>query len=402
MMSELSVSVGQSANKDSFIAGQQAATETLDKHNGTAQALVVLGSHRFDHAQLLAGITSVAGNVPMVGGSTAGEISTSGFSTESVVIMALSSNVLGFVTGIGLNMRQDEIACAVALAHEISNKMPTKGALSLLIFPDGMGGDGIKVIEGLHSAMGSGFEIVGGYLGDGEDFDTTYQYYDGKVYTDSIPGLLVCGKESFKTGIGVRSGFESIGNRFWCTESEGNVVKRFDNEAALDLYKEFLGEERFQRLPGVCLEYPFGLIDEKVSIGGKEYFQLRCGLAVDHEKKTITLAASIPQGGALTLTAASRGDIINGAEMAADQAKESLQGATPRAIFMFSCVGRKLVLGRRTQEEVAAVKKVLGENVPLIGFYTYGEIGPIDKMEPHLSVTKFHNETVVLWVLASK
>ena len=69
---------------------------------------------------------------------------------------------------------------------------------------------------------------------------------------------------------------------------------------------------------------------------------------------------------------------------------------------MFSCVGRKLVLGRRVQEEVDAVKKILGEDVPLIGFYTYGEIGPIDKMKRELSITKFHNETVVLWVLGSR
>jgi len=401
-MSDLSASLGQSSNEDSFLAGQEAALEALGKHGRGPDALIVLGSPRFDHTQLLAGISSATGDVPMVGGTTAGEIATSGFSIQSVVIMALSSDALKFVTAIGKNMRRDENACGAALAQEISRDIPMNDALSLLIFPDGMGGDGVRVIEGLHSVMGAGFEIVGGYLGDGEDFGTTYQYYDGKVYTDAIPGLLVCGKESFRTGIGVRSGFESIGNRFWCTESAGNVVKKFDNEPALDLYKEFLGEERSDRLPGVCLEYPFGLIDEKVSIGGKEYFQLRCGLAVDHEKKTIILAASIPEGGAITLTTASRGDIIKGAEMAAEQAKQSLAGATPQAILIFSCVGRKLVLGRRTQEEVAAVKRVLGENVPLIGFYTYGEIGPIDKMEPELSIAKFHNETVVLWVLGSK
>ena len=401
-MSELSASVGHSNNEDSFKAGQEAASEVLGKHRKSPEVLIVFGSARFDHSLLLAGILFVTGDIPMVGGSTAGEISTSGFSTESVVIMALSSDTLDFVTGIGQGMSQDQKACGAALIHDISHKISMKDALSLLVFPDGMGGDGIKVIEGLHSVTGAGFEIVGGCLGDGENFATTYQYYDGKVYTDAIPGLLVCGKGSFTTGVGVRSGFESIGNRFWCTESEGNVVKKFDDEAALDLYREFLGEERSQRLPGVCLEYPFGLIDEKVSIGGKEYFQLRCGLAVDHEKKTITLAASIPKGGSITLTTASRGDIVNGAEMAAEQAKESLEGATPQAILMFSCVGRKLVLGRRTQEEVAAAKKVLGDDVPLIGFYTYGEIGPIDKMETGLSVTKFHNETVVLWVLGSK
>jgi hypothetical protein len=401
-MSEWSVSVGRSDNQDSFKAGQEAASEVLSKHREAPEALVVFGSPRFNHDKLLAGIVSITGNVPMVGGTTAGEISTSGISTQSVVIMALSSDMVNFVTGIGLNMKQDETACAVALADDISHKIRKNEALSLLIFPDGMGGDGVKVIQGLQSVMGTGFEIVGGYLGDDENFGTTYQYYNGKVYSDAIPGLLVCSGESFRTGIGVRSGFESIGNRFWCTESEGNVVKRFDDEPALDLYKEFLGEERSKRLPGVCLEYPFGLIDEKVSIAGKEYFQLRCGLAVDHDKKTITLAASIPEGGAITLTMASRGDIIHGAEMAAEQAKESLEGATPQAILMFSCVGRKLVLGRRTEEEVVAVQKVLGEDVPLIGFYTYGEIGPIDKMKEQLAITKFHNETVVLWVIGSK
>ena len=125
-------------------------------------------------------------------------------------------------------------------------------------------------------------------------------------------------------------------------------------------------------------------------------------MAVDHEKGTLTLAASIPEGSAITLTTASRGGIINGARLAAEQAKNSLQGAKPEAILMFSCVGRKLVLGRRVQEEVDAVKEILGEDVPLIGFYTYGEIGPIDKMERELAITKFHNETVVLWVLGSR
>ena len=104
----------------------------------------------------------------------------------------------------------------------------------------------------------------------------------------------------------------------------------------------------------------------------------------------------------MTLTIASRSDIINGAKEAAEQAKRSLAGATPQAIIMFSCVGRKLVLGRRTQEEIDVVRNCLGNDVPVIGFYTYGEIGPIDKTKKELSSVKFHNETVVLWVLGKE
>ena len=401
-MSNLLVGVGESQNTNSLQAGREAALEALTKHKGTPAALIVFGSAQFDHRQLLTGIISVTGDMPMVGGTTAGEISTTGFTTQSVVVMALSSDKMDFVTGIGRDMSHDEAACGVALIDDIRSRTSLEQAMSLLIFPNGMGGDGIRVIEGLHSVLGTEFEIVGGYLGDDERFENTFQYYNGDVYKDAISGLLICGDAGFRTGIGVRSGFESIGNRFYCTEAKGNVVMEFDGEQALDLYKEFLGEERSQRLPGICLEYPFGLIDEKVSIAGKEYFQLRCGLAVNHQEGTISLAASIPEGSPITLTTASRGDIINGARLAAEQAKESLQGAKPRAILMLSCVGRKLVLGRRTQEEVMAVKKVLGEDVPIIGFYTYGEIGPIDKLREQLSTTKVHNETVVLWVLGDR
>ncbi len=401
-MSELTVGVGRSSNRDSFSAGQEAASEALSKHGKNPKVLIVFGAMHFDHRQLLAGVTSVSGDMPMLGGTTAGEISTAGFSTQSVVIMALGSDKLDFSTGIGKHMSQGEAACGVALVDDIRSRSSFRDALSLLIFPNGMGGDGVKVIEGIHSVLGTGFEIVGGYMGDDERFQHTFQYYNGKVYDDAMPGLLISGKAGFRTGIGVRSGFESIGNRFHCTDSEGNVVKEFDGERALDFYTECLGEERSERIPGIFLEYPFGLIDEKASIAGEEYFQLRCGLSADHEKGSISLAASIPEGSAITLTTASRGEIINGAKLAAEQAKASLRGARPQAILMFSCVGRKLVLGRRTREEISAVKETLGKDVPLIGFYTYGEIGPIDKMRAELATTKFHNETVVLWVLGSE
>jgi len=400
-MSDLLVGVGRSHHADSYHAGKEAIEQCLQTHKGQPDVLIVFASPHFNHKQLISGIMSVSGNIQMAGGTTAGEISTMGFSSQSVVIMALSSKSLTFTTGVGKHMSRNESACGVSLVNDIKQKSDITNPLSLLIFPNGMGGDGVKVIKGLQSQLGENFEIVGGYLGDDVKFENTYQYYNGKVYKDAMPGLMICGNKKYCTGIGVRSGFESIGNLFYCTESKGNTVKKFDNERALDLYKEFLGDERSRRLPGICMEYPFGLLDNKVSIAGKEYFQLRCGLSVDHENGTITLAGSIPEGSAITLTTASRMDIINGARLAAEQAQKSLKKAKPRAVLMFSCVGRKQVLGRRTSEEVEAVKEVLGQNVPIVGFYTYGEIGPIDKTKADLSITKFHNETVVLWILGS-
>jgi hypothetical protein len=401
-MSDKTIGVGVCSLPDSFSAGQEAAQIAIGKINGTPKVLIVFGAMRFNHRELLAGISSVAKDIPMVGGTTAGEISSSGFSTGSVVVMALSNEDLEFVTGIGYDMSSDEAACSVAMANDILKKAAFDPNASLLVFPNGMGGDGLKVLEGLQLVLGKDFEITGGYLGDDERFECTYQYYNGVVYKDTIVGLMVMKKKGFRTGVGVRSGFTSIGNSFICTSSEGNVVKEFEHTKALEMYKDFLGEERASRLPAVCLEYPFGIVDRNPVDNTESLFQLRCGLSVDHEKGTISLAASIPEGSEVTLTTASRGDIINGAREAAAQAKKALAGATPMAIIMFSCVGRKLVLGRRVQEEVDAVLECIGPDVPLIGFYTYGEIGPIDQTRKELSSVKFHNETVVLWVLGKE
>ena len=402
-ISKIQAGSGVSELQDSYAAGVSAASEALAGISGrTPQVLIVFGAMRFDHRELLKGIMSVAGDIPLVGGTTAGEISTGGFSTGSVVVMALASDYLHCVEGIGHDMSSDEAACAVEMAADILSKGSFDKDASLMVFPNGMGGDGLRVLDGLHSVLGRGFEISGGFLGDDERFQSTFQYYNGKVYKDAIVGLMISRKDCIRTGIGVGSGFESIGNSFVCTASEGNLVTEFDHVRALDLYKDFLGEERSARLPGVCLEYPFGLIDPALSTGGEELFQLRCGLSVDHAKGTISLAASIPSGSSVTLTTASRGDIIQGARFAAEQAKACLSGAIPRLVVMFSCVGRKLVLGRRIQEEAATIKECLGSDVPLIGFYTYGEIGPVNKMKPGFETAKFHNETVVLWVIGEE
>jgi hypothetical protein len=401
-MSKHIVGVGFSSHSDSFSAGKEAAQGAVKDLDGKAKVLMVFGAMRFDHRDLLAGISSVTGEIPMVGGTTAGEISSAGFSTGSVVVMAFSNEDIEFVTGIGHNMSSNETACGIALVNDIRHKAAFDANASLLLFPNGMGGDGLKVLEGLQSELGKDFEITGGCLGDDERFESTFQYYNGMVYKDAIVGLMVIKKKGYKTGIGVRSGFTSIGNSFVCTSSEGNVVKEFEHSNALELYKDFLGEERASRLPAVCLEYPFGIIDSNPSDGTESLFQLRCGLSVDHEKGTISLAASIPEGSEVTLTTASRGDIINGAREAAEQAKNSLGSATPQAVIMFSCVGRKLVLGRRIQEEVDVVRECIGHDIPIIGFYTYGEIGPVDKTKKELASVKFHNETVVLWLLGKE
>jgi len=395
---KLNVGVGSSGERDSFSAGREAIENAFKELGSTeADALIVFGAPKFDQQKLLDGITSLSKDTLMIGGTTAGEISTKGLSTNSVVIMALKSNTIKFSTGLGENVSKNEKMAGAKAAKEALKKMQLKVAKTFIMVPEGLKGDGLAIIEGVKSVLGEKFEIVGGSAGDEGDFKKTFQYYNGKVYQNAVPGLLIGG--DIKTATGVRSGWEAIGTTMTCTKATGMLVQKFDDKPALDVYKEYLGEEISKKLPAVALEYPIGMIDEKANIDGKEYFQLRAPMSVDEKLGTISLAARIPQGTRVTITGATKDAVINASKLAAVQAKETLGNSKPSAIFMFSCVARKIVLGKRTQEEIDEVQKVFGKNVPMIGFYTYGEIGPIDKRTANLKPTKYHNQTVVLMII---
>ncbi|MCX6956182.1 MAG: FIST C-terminal domain-containing protein [Verrucomicrobia bacterium] len=59
-----------------------------------------------------------------------------------------------------------------------------------------------------------------------------------------------------------------------------------------------------------------------------------------------------------------------------------------------SCVGRKLVLGQRTEEEVETVLTQLGPAITAAGFYSYGEICPSGAQHG----CDLHNQTMTLTV----
>ncbi|MCK5100630.1 MAG: hypothetical protein KAR45_21145, partial [Desulfobacteraceae bacterium] len=295
-MGDLIVGIGSSDEKDSATAGKEAAISALSIFKDRSpDVAIVLASQRLRHEELLGGIQSVIGDVPLVGGTTAGEISTHGLGDKTIVLCLIASDTLSFHTASVRGMRNDEEDCGRRLAKKITKNLSAGNAKSLILFPDGMvGGDGVSLLKGIQSVLGSNFEIVGGFLGDDGQFKETFQFYNGKCYRGNrVTAIMISGNDQYVTSTGVRSGFESIGGKIYCTKADKNVVEKFEDIRALDLYKDLLGKELSKKLPGICLEYPFGLIDSKATIGNQEYFQLRAGFAVNEEDGSITLAGSI-------------------------------------------------------------------------------------------------------------
>ena len=163
---------------------------------------------------------------------------------------------------------------------------------------------------------------------------------------------------------------------------------KLDGKQALELYKQYLGEHA-ESLPGSGLLFPLA-----VSLPGSSEPVVRTILAIDEDQGSITFAGDVPKGCRARFMKANFDRLIAGAAGAAEAARGSLQNDSPKSEFglLISCVGRKLVLGQRVEEEVESVREVLGDQAALAGFYSYGEISPFTTT----GHCELHNQTMTI------
>jgi hypothetical protein len=122
---------------------------------------------------------------------------------------------------------------------------------------------------------------------------------------------------------------------------------------------------------------------------------VRTILAVNEQDQSMTFAGDVPQGSYARLMKANFDRLIDGATGAAQVNAKAMRGQPVGLAILISCVGRRLVLRQRTEEEVEAVREVLGSEVALTGYYSYGEISPL---VPGVGCN-LHNQTMTITTL---
>lgn len=210
--------------------------------------------------------------------------------------------------------------------------------------------------------------ITGGLAGDGDQFQSTLVALDAPPREGLIAGIGFYG-DKLQVHHGSQGGWEMFGLEKTVTRSEGNILYEIDGKNALQLYKKYLGAEA-DSLPGSALLFPLSVILPN----GEQV--VRTILSIDDNEGSMRFAGDIPQGAQVRLMKANFDKITNAASGAALQSLVAT-GARPGLALLISCVGRKLILQSRTDEEVAAVNEVFGDGTLLTGFYSYGEISPI-------------------------
>jgi hypothetical protein len=261
----------------------------------------------------------------------------------------------------------------------------------VFVLSDGLQVNGSELVAGLTGRLPKHVTVTGGLSGDGGRFAETLVFWDSAPAAGRVAALGLYG-DRLRVGYGSLGGWDPFGPERMITRSCGNVLYALDGQSALDLYKRYLGESA-AGLPATGLLFPLALRTRE-----DQTPVVRTILAVDEGAQSMTFAGDVPEGAYARLMKANFERLIDGAAGAARTSYEAIGWVPPELAILISCVGRKMVLRQRTEEEVEGVRGVLGPGTVLTGFYSYGEISPFNPS----ARCELHNQTMTVTTLSER
>ncbi len=324
----------------------------------------------------------------VLGCSTAGEIFGTKVSDDSIVVAVARFEATRLATAAAPVRAAEE---SFAAGEAIGRQLGGDGLRGVHVLSDGLLVNGSALVRGLTSVLPAGVVVTGGLAGDGDRFVRTWVLHAGAPASGQVTAIGFYG-DAVEIGHGSAGGWDPFGPRRLVTRSAGNVLYELDGKPALELYKQYLGE-RAEGLPATGLLFPLAL--SRPDSGGEDRRVVRTILAVDEAAQSLTFAGDIPTGAHAQLMKAQLDRLIEGAEQAATLARPG--AASDALAIAISCVGRRLVLRERTEEEVEAIHDALPAGTQVVGFYSYGELSPLSSGSCDL-----HNQTMTLTTIRER
>ena len=315
--------------------------------------------------------------------STSGEIMGDSVYDDSAVLTAIQfdkTTVRSTKTNIKLHNNSYDTG------KHLMKQLQAADLSNVFIISDGTHINGSELVSGFNENNERRIPVTGGLAGDAARFQQTLVGLN-EVPTDGNVVAIGFYGDCLRVGHASFGGWDEFGRERSITRSNKNVLYEIDGRSALDLYKEYLGPY-VDELPGSALLFPLSMrvndADENV---------VRTILSIDEKEKSMTFAGNLPEGSKVRLMKANFDNLIDGSSTAAQNSFESLSEQKPELAILISCVGRKLILQERVDEEVQAAKDIFGDQTAITGFYSYGEISPFN---PTGSSCELHNQTMTI------
>jgi hypothetical protein len=320
--------------------------------------------------------------------STSGEIYGESVLDNTVSVVALSFE----------KTRVEAVSLAVgdyldsfSAGNTLVKKLPSEELAHILVISDGALVNGSELVRGINAWVEQKVPVTGGLAGDAARFQSTLVGLNDHAVSGNIVAIGFYGR-SLEVGHGSLGGWDVFGLEREITRSVSNVLYEIDGQNALELYKKYLGDYA-RELPGSALLFPLSMI-----LPGSDVPLVRTILSINNEEASMTFAGDVPKGAKVRFMKANFDRLVDAAGSAAKDSAFSGSDAAPQLALLISCVGRKLILDKRVEEEVAAVADSFHNKTLLAGFYSYGEISPFS---PHARC-ELHNQTMTITTFSER
>lgn len=320
----------------------------------------------------------------IIGCSTSGEIGDR-VDVESVALMGLAFSDTPLQP---ISVELGDANDSLSVGEAVGTKLIKDDLKAIFILGPGKDINGSRLVEGIRQAVPKHVTVFGGLAGGGVTFDTTYTLLNGDITHNKVVAIGFYG-DSIRAHSASEGGWKTFGPLRKVTKAVENILYELDGKPALDLYKEYLGDKA-KDLPGSGLLYPFAILNSET----KKPELIRTILAINEDDNSLIFAGNLDEGQLVSLMHSGEDELIEGAENAAQQIADKAVLTEDSAAICVSCIGRKLLMGNDTEEELDAVKGVLGKS-KFLGFYSNGEISALtDGSGPEL-----HNQTMTVTYL---
>ena len=274
----------------------------------------------------------------------------------------------------------------------LGRRLSAEDLVGVFVLSDGLQVNGGELVRGLLSELGSAVRVSGGMAGDGARFAETRVGADAQPQPRAIAAIGFYGP-AVRFSCGSGGGWDTFGVPRRVTRSAGHELFELDGKPALDLYERYLGEEA-EGLPRTALLYPLKIWDPERPSNDV----VRAVHTINREARSVIFGGDIPRGSKAQLMRGEFTRLADGAAEAASQAvaKQAQCGAPGGLALLVSCMGRRLLMGQRIDDEIQAVREVLPVDVAQLGFYSYGEIAP----HAVSGVCELHNQTMTVTIIS--
>lgn len=370
--------------ENSFIEGKNKENLILD------QAHLVLGFGSRDlisNPNSFDAIKNKFPNAEILLCSSSGEIYDNEVIDNTISITAISFSKTKIKTS---EVDINDFSTSFEAGSSLINTFPQEDLKLVFVLSDGGKVNGSELVKGMNHTKKESVLITGGLAGDGAKFEKTYVGLNKVPEIGKIIAVGLYG-DQLEVSHGSLGGWESFGLERTVTKATENLLFEFDGKNALDLYKTYLGKYA-DELPGSALLFPLS-----IKLNESEDPIVRTILSIDEKNQSMTFAGDIPVGSKVRFMKANFDRLIDAASDAASTCLK-MNNANPKLAILISCVGRKLILTNRTEEEIEAVSEIFGDKTLLTGFYSYGEISPLKPM----ANCELHNQTMTITCLNEK